>query len=187
MHGSGGEQGGRWPVGLWFALVGVSAGTVTSFALIGWTFTRSLYGGDETAEPLEFESGTVVIEAEEEPVEEADGGEGAGPDTPGEPGGTAGVDPSPAEPRTEPMADAGAERADEAPEEPEAPVEEGGTGRDDAEEDGPELVPIEEDDPWCPPDIEVDVPDWDYEWRRDGDEGPWPRSGLDEVELPLLE
>ncbi|MCD0443515.1 hypothetical protein LO763_07725 [Glycomyces sp. A-F 0318] len=178
MHGTGGDQGGHWPAGVWFALVGVSAGTVTSFALIGWTFTRSLYGGVEAAEPLEFESGTVVIEAEEDPAEES--GEDPGAEGTGEPGGPAEVDSSPAEPQAEPRGDAEPEPAEEAPEEPAAPVEQG-----EAEDGGgdPELVPVEEDGSWCPPDAEAGVPDWDYEWRPDG-EDPRLRPEFDAIELP---
>jgi hypothetical protein len=194
VRGRGSDQGGRWPVGLWFALVGMSAGSVTSFALIGWTFTRSLYGGGDAAEPLAFESGTVVIEAEE-PVEEA------GLDEPAPPGGNSEPDPAPAEPQAEPVADDGPGRSSgepeaaaepEEPEEPDAPVEHG-------EVVDPELVPVEEDDRWCPPDEEafdwdhdLDWDQWDGAWDGVEGEGPWLRPEFEapesvEIELPPLD
>lgn len=35
------DRASRWPWGVWFALVGVSAGTVASFALVGWVFVSA--------------------------------------------------------------------------------------------------------------------------------------------------
>nr|BFF23008.1 hypothetical protein GCM10025732_09730 [Glycomyces mayteni] len=90
-------------MGIWFALVGISAGTVASFAMVGWTFTRGLYTGADGVEPVEIESGTVIIEGDEPPATpgEIEGIAGAEP----VPGGLAepgeGVEPVAAEPQAE--------------------------------------------------------------------------------------
>jgi hypothetical protein len=188
VRGRGSDQGGRWPVGLWFALVGVSGGTVASFALLGWAFTRGLYTGGSSAEPVEFQAGPVVIEAEE-PAADPDA-EGTGQDGLAEPGSAAEVDPSPADPRAEPMPDTAVERPVEesaAPSAPEAPAEQGQAGPGD-----PELVPVEEDEDQdehgCGE--ESEAPEWDYDWHREwGDRwhGGWPDGGDDEAWWPRLE
>ncbi|SDE47158.1 hypothetical protein SAMN05216270_12334 [Glycomyces harbinensis] len=178
-------------MGIWFALVGMSAGTVASFALVGWTFTRGLYGGVETAQPYEFESGTVVIE--EEPSAEANAGEGAEEPGPGgiaEPGSASEVDPSPADPQAEPRPDADQEHPDEESGEPEAPAE-----QDEVQD--PELVPVEEssecgnEESQAPADPDDDPDhghDWDHEWDGDWDrDDPWLRPESDAIELPLLD
>lgn len=185
MHGRGSDQGGRspvgrWPVGMWFALVGVSAGTVASFALVGWTFTRGLYTGPGTAEPFEFESGTVVIEAEEVPDAAGGVGEGAaGGDEAGlgglvEPGGVAEIDPSAAEPQAERVPEADQEHSGEEPEG--KPDEE----RGEADEDPPELLPVEDEDRGCGRDEEADesspVLDWDQDWHSGGADQDWDQG-----------
>ncbi|MCC3764732.1 hypothetical protein K3N28_16870 [Glycomyces sp. TRM65418] len=147
MRCKGSDQGGRWPVGIWFALVGMSAGTVGSFSLIGWTFAQGLYDGESGAEPLEFDPGTVVIEAEEPPVDEPEdeglAGGDDGLDGLTEPGREPDTAASPAEPRTGRV-----EETAEAPEEvPEAPVEESREERHEAEAtEPPHLVPVDEDE-----------------------------------------
>ncbi|THV41574.1 hypothetical protein [Glycomyces buryatensis] len=96
------DQGGRWPWGIWLALVGVSAGTVGSFAVVGWAFTSAagLYDGSGGGAPLEWESETIVIEAEEAPPGGPSDGEspGAAGDSRAEPG----PEPSAAEPQVAP-------------------------------------------------------------------------------------
>lgn len=165
MRGNGSDQGGRWSVGLWLALVGVSAGTVASFSLIGWTFTRDLYDGGRGTEPLEFHSETVIIEAEETP-EGVAGGDG---ELEGlvEPDSEPNVAASPAEPRAELVQD-GAEDASE------PPADEPTDARPESEEtEPPQLVPVGEDDGEC-----------------DRDEGAlWPEAAYGEnpVLRPLLE
>lgn len=139
MRGKGSDQGGHWPVGIWFAMVGVSAGTVAAFSLIGWTFAKGLYGGGDGAEPLDYDPQTVVIEAE----------------TP-DPAGVAGGDDGPPglgpEPRIaiSPAAEPQAERIAEA--------DDAGGGAPREPDDGrvpesapPQLVPVEEEDGPCPP------------------------------------
>ncbi|WP_112136900.1 hypothetical protein [Glycomyces dulcitolivorans] len=179
MRGRGSDQGGRWPVGIWFALVGVSAGTVASFAMIGWTFTRGLYTGGDGAEPVEIESGTVVIEGEEPPadpggIEGIAGGDPV-PDGLAEPG--AGIDPEPAEPQAGPLPE---------PEDaPGPPVEES-----EEEREPPQLVPVDEDKPPCAPEESTGEPedpghDWDGgddDWDDHWDDG-WD-SGWDEADRP---
>lgn len=61
----GSDRAGRWPWGVWFALVGVSAGTVASFASVGWAFLWAADLGDETdgVEPVRWDRESVVIEA----------------------------------------------------------------------------------------------------------------------------
>jgi len=127
MRGRGSDQGGRWPVGIWFALVGMSAGTVASFALVGWTFARSLDGGVDSAPPMEFESGTVIIEAEE-PPEGAAGGDEAGLEGRVDPGSGPVIDPSPPVPQTERL--------------PEADPQEPSDSRGQAETEEPQLIPV---------------------------------------------
>lgn len=152
MGDMGNDQGGRWPVGIWFAMVGVSAGTVASFSLIGWTFARDLYGGGG-AEPLGYEPQTVVIEGEKtpDPVGVAGGDEPIGPALPGpEPQ----IAVSPAEPRAERLQDAEVEAARPTPERPrDEPVPESSTP--------PQLVPIGEDEDPCDPGEDAGEPDWD--------------------------
>ncbi|RRR96020.1 hypothetical protein [Glycomyces terrestris] len=167
MRGRGSDLGGRWPVGIWFALVGVSAGTVASFAMLGWTFTRGLYTGGEADEPVQIDSGTVIIEGEEPPAEPGDveglaGGDPL-PEGLAEPG--AGVDPEPAEPQAEPLP----EPADEpGPPVESDPVEEGGE-----QSEPPKLVPVEEEPPCDPGESTGEpAPDWD-DWQDDW-ESDWP-------------
>lgn len=178
MHGRGSDQGGRWPVGIWFALVGISAGTVASFAMVGWTFTRGLYTGADGTEPMEIESGTVIIEGEEPPATpgEIAGLAGAEP----VPGGLAepgeGVEPVAAEPQAElvPQRDRG--EPDDAPG---PPVEEGGE-----ESEPPQLVPIGEDP--CGPEESGDngeEDDAEDDGEDDGngwDHGDWDNGGWDD-------
>ncbi|GAB3647618.1 hypothetical protein [Glycomyces tarimensis] len=66
MRQKGSDQVGRWPWGVWFALVGVSTGTVASFAAVGWAFLSAtgLHGGVDTAAPPDRGQGEIVIEAE---------------------------------------------------------------------------------------------------------------------------
>ncbi|MCH7229519.1 hypothetical protein L0U85_01380 [Glycomyces sp. L485] len=71
MRHEGSDQVGRWPWGVWLALVGVSAGTVASFAAVGWVFlSADLYRGTDAAGPPKRAEDQVVIEAEETPVPE---------------------------------------------------------------------------------------------------------------------
>jgi hypothetical protein len=157
VHDRGSDQGGRWPVGIWFALVGVSAGTVASFALIGWAFTRGLYTGEDASVPVEIEPETVVIKGEEPPATpgiEGIAGADPVPDGLAEPG--AGIDPEPAEPQAEPISGGGADS------EPGPALREVADSEDADEEDAeepepPRLVPIEEDAP-CPPEESAVVP-----------------------------
>jgi len=178
VHGRGSDQGGRWPVGIWFALVGISAGTVASFAMVGWTFTRGLYTGADGVEPVEIESGTVIIEGDEPPATpgEIEGIAGAEP----VPGGLAepgeGVEPVAAEPQAELV-----QQHDREPEEaPGPPVEEGG---EEASEP-PRLVPVDEDP--CGPEESGETPggeeeddggdagnDWDHGDRHHDWDGGW--------------
>lgn len=177
MRGRGSDQGGRWPVGIWFALVGVSAGTVASFAMVGWTFTRGLYTGEDATAPVEIDSGTVVIEGEEPPatpgIEGIAGGDPV-PDGLAEPG--AGIDPEPAEPRAEPLP--GGDREAE----PGPPVEESGEHEGDSESEPPRLVPVGEDGPCSPEESEEDPgPDWSGGWEDfDWDEGDWSPDRWDQ-------
>ncbi|MEU5154501.1 hypothetical protein [Glycomyces sp. NPDC021274] len=164
MRGRGNDQGGRWPVGIWFAMVGVSAGTVASFSLIGWTFARDLYGGGDGAEPLDYEPQTVVIEADELP-DPAGGAGGDGPVGPADP--DPGAEPqigiSAAEPRAERLQDAEVE----AFEPPEVPQD------DPAPEASapPQLVPVGEDECGRDEADEPDGPQWDGGWEEHWDCG----------------
>jgi hypothetical protein len=167
VRGKGTDQGGRWSVGIWFALVGVSAGTVASFSLIGWTFTQGLYDGDGGAEPLEFHSETVVIEAGETPAPE---GVAGGDELDGliEPGSEPDAAASPAEPRAERV-------QEDAEDAPEAPAETPGDARPEEQQheveetEPPQLVPVDEDEH-----------DGDCE-----DEFRWPET-LHALEVPIL-
>lgn len=159
MRGRGNDQGGRWPVGIWFAMVGVSAGTVASFSLIGWTFARDLYGGGDGAEPLGYEPQTVVIEAEETPEPIGVAGGDDDPAEPAEPGPEPQIAVSPAEPRAERLQDDDIEAAsvhDEPVLEESAP---------------PQLVPVDEDDGDCGRE-ESDEPDREHDW-----DGGWNNGG----------
>jgi hypothetical protein len=164
VRGKGSDQGTRWPVGIWFALVGVSAGTVASFAMVGWTFTRGLYTGGDAVEPVEIESGTVVIEGEEPAltpgeIEGIAGGDPV-PDGLAEPG--AGIDPEPAEPRAEPLS--GGDPEDD----PGPPVEEAGESGGGGQSEPPRLVPVGEGDPCSPEESAEDPdPDWSGDWDPD--------------------
>jgi hypothetical protein len=172
MGGAGNDQGGRWPVGIWFALVGVSAGTVASFALIGWTFARELYGGGDGAEPLHYEPETVVIEADETPAPAGAAGADEEPLGPEEPGAEPQLVASPAEPRAERIAE-----GDTPPRETLVLVPQ--------ETDPPQLVPVEEHDP-CEQEEEaalepgrgVDL-ELDLEPERGVDLDPEPERGVD--------
>ncbi len=66
MRRKGSDQVGRWPWGVWLALVGVSAGTVASFAAVGWAFMHAAGLVEESgaAHPLAWDRDGVVIEAE---------------------------------------------------------------------------------------------------------------------------
>lgn len=139
MRGKGNDQGGHWPVGIWFAMVGVSAGTVASFALIGWTFARGLDGGDG-AEPLDYDSETVVIEAEETPDSEGiAGGDDDGQEGLVEPGAEPQIAASAAEPQAGRIAESGDDARHHA-DEPrgDEPAPEGS--------EPPQLVPVDEDE-----------------------------------------
>lgn len=66
MRRKGSDQVGRWPWGVWLALVGVSAGTVASFAAVGWAFMHTVGLVEESgdARPFAWDRDGVVIEAE---------------------------------------------------------------------------------------------------------------------------
>ncbi|MDN3243780.1 hypothetical protein [Glycomyces tritici] len=166
MRGSSSDQGGRWPVGIWFAMVGVSAGTVASFSLIGWTFARDLYGGGEGTVPLDYEPQTVVIEADATPdpagVAGGDGPAGPAAD-PGGPGSAPQIGVSAAEPRAERLEDAEIGAAQP----PEEPSDEHAL----EESTPPQLVPIGEDDGDCGPEEAADEPGWDPHWGGGWEEG----------------
>lgn len=160
MRGKGSDQGGHWPVGIWFAMVGVSAGTVAAFSLIGWTFAKALYGGGDGTEPLDYEPQTVVIEAET-PDPAGAAGENAGPAGPG-PEPRIAISPA-AEPRAERIAE-----ADDA-DSPRHQPDDGGALEAITP---PQLVPVEEEDDPCGPEEsgeqtqgggteEPQRPDWD--------------------------
>jgi hypothetical protein len=189
VRGRGSDQGGRWPVGIWFAMVGVSAGTVASFSLIGWTFARDLYGGGDGTVPLDYEPQTVVIEADETPDPIGVAGGDDGPVDPAGPG--PGAEPqigiSAAEPRAERLQDAEVEAA-LPPEEPrDEPARE--------ESAPPQLVPVGEDEEDCGREESDPDPHWDGHWGDDGDGGrdhghDWDSGGDREsaaYELPELD
>jgi hypothetical protein len=164
VRGKGSDQGGRWSVGIWFALVGVSAGTVASFSLIGWTFTQGLYDGGNGTEPLEFESETVILEAETPEGEGIAGGD----ELEGliEPGTEPEMAASPAEPRTGRVSEA-VEDVPDTPA-PTTPPEE----QHEVEETGPpQLIPVDEGDDGCDEGDGAEDPDGglgeDREWLED--------------------
>lgn len=172
MSGTGNEQGGHWPVGIWFAMVGVSAGTVASFALIGWTFARGLDDGDG-AEPLEYGSETVVIEAEETPDPEGIAGGDDGQEGLVEPGAEPRIAASAAEPQAGPIAESG-DGARPAADEPRGDEPAPGGS------EPPQLVPIEEGD-GCGREEEADDADGEHDWA----ELPDLDLVLDQVDLEL--
>ncbi|WP_026923328.1 hypothetical protein [Glycomyces arizonensis] len=141
MRRRGSDQVGRWPWGVWLALVGVSAGTVASFAAVGWAF---LYAtgpseGSGDAEPLAWDQDRVVIEPEETPGDTSAPG-GAEPtaealSAPEPEAATVPVESAPDEPEPEHVAEAAEVDPRLVPVEPEPPVEEAGEER--------MLVPIE--------------------------------------------
>ncbi|MEV3937807.1 hypothetical protein AB0K52_17725 [Glycomyces sp. NPDC049804] len=184
MRGKGSDQGGHWPVGIWFAMVGVSAGTVAAFSLIGWTFAKDLYGGGDGIEPLDYEPQTVVIEAETpDPVGVA-GGDG-GPLGPG-PEPRIAISPA-AEPQAERIGEA--DDAGGAPREPD-------DGRV-PESAPPQLVPVEEEDGPCPPEEsgedetpggtgDDESPAWPDHWSGDWEDlRDWDAIDLDELGLDI--
>jgi hypothetical protein len=181
VRGRRNDQGGRWPLGIWFALVGMSAGTVASFSLIGWTFTRGLDNGGG-AQPLEYESETVILEAEPTTGPEGAAG-GAVPEGLFEPGAVPEFAASPAEPRAErmPEADDGNAPA-HAPREHEP---------ESAEPEPPQLVPVDEGDGGgeeaLEPGGEPDDPDWDGDRDHDDRVDLHLDLVLEEIGLDLIE
>jgi hypothetical protein len=168
VRGRGSDQGGRWPVGIWFAMVGVSAGTVASFSLIGWTFARDLYGGGDGTEPLHYEPQTVVIEADETPEPVGVAGGDDGPAGPAEPGPEPQIAVSPAEPQAERIVEA--DDTEDRRYEPEAdPLPE--------ESAPPQLVPVEEDEGDCGREESGHEPGWEPDWNGDWDRGDDDDSG----------
>ncbi|GAB3226461.1 hypothetical protein GCM10027447_16660 [Glycomyces halotolerans] len=92
MGREGSDREVKWPPGAWLALVGVSAGTVASFAGIGWAFMHSagFYDDPEAGDPAAWPQESVVIEGgpgdppgpdrdepTSEPSERPEGGGGA--------------------------------------------------------------------------------------------------------------
>ncbi|WP_199042340.1 hypothetical protein [Glycomyces salinus] len=123
------DRASRWPWGVWFALVGVSAGTVASFALVGWVFVSASGPGEATgaAGATGWAEETVVLEATPEawsvprPEPSADRPQMTGP--------AAELDPGPARessPEPDPEPEAEAVRPEES----------------DGSEDDPRLVPL---------------------------------------------
>ncbi|GAB3996237.1 hypothetical protein GCM10029992_15720 [Glycomyces albus] len=114
-------------LGVWFALVGVSAGTVASFALVGWAFVSASEpdGATGVAGAPDWAEETVVLEATPEPASvprpdaSADRPRVAGPATEQDPG------PVP-----------------EASPEPEAESEAGRPEESSGSEEEPRLVPL---------------------------------------------
>lgn len=188
MRGKRNDQGGRWPLGIWFALVGMSAGTVASFSLIGWTFTRGLYVGGG-AEPLEYESETVILEAEVTTGPEGIAG-GDAPEGLIEPGAVPEFAASPAEPRAErmPEADGGGAPAHD-PRDGEPESDETASG----EPEPPHLVPVDEDDGGgrdeeaLDPGGEQEYPEWDGDRDHDDGEDLHLDLVLEEIGLHLIE
>ncbi|MDA1362779.1 hypothetical protein O1R50_24385 [Glycomyces luteolus] len=173
MSGRGNDQEGRWPVGIWFAMVGVSAGTVASFSLIGWTFARDLYGGEDGTEPLHYEPQTVVIEAEETPGPEGIAGGDEGPaGGPADPGPEPQIAVSPAEPQAERIAEAGG--ADPRLELEDEPVL--------VQSKPPQLVPVEEDEGDCGPEESAAEPGWEHDWDGGWDPEDDGGQGSDDLE-----
>jgi hypothetical protein len=171
----GSDQGGHWPVGIWFAMVGVSAGTVASFSLIGWTFAKELYGAGDGAEPLDYDPQTVVIEAEETPDPVSVAGGGEDPIGPGGPGPDPQIAVSPAEPQAERIAADEVDPPENDPREEEAPETSA----------PPHLVPVDEDD-GCG--REEAAPDWDsgadHNGGNDNDQGQGQGHDWDHYDLP---
>ncbi len=129
MRRRGSDQVGRWPWGVWLALVGVSAGTVASFAGVGWAFLHAAGITEDTGEaaPIAWDQDEVVIEAEEDP--DGDRESESGPATEGtEPSTTVLWEPEPE------AATAAEETA------PDEPVLE---RTPEAAEAAPQLVPVE--------------------------------------------
>lgn len=178
MSGTGNDQGGHWPVGLWFAMVGVSAGTVASFALIGWTFTRGLDGG-AGPEPLEYDPETVIIEAEETPGPEGIAGGDDGQEGLLEPGAEPQIAAGPAEPQAGRISEgdgdagplAGEPRGDE-------PAPEGS--------EPPQLVPIEEDDNVCGREEEAYDPGGEQGGNDGRGDHDWADHELQELDLDVV-
>ena len=131
MGRSSSDRAGRWPWGVWFALVGVSAGTVASFALVGWTFVSLAgQGADEAAEAPVWAGESVVLEAAPEPGSAPAPGPSDDHPLVSEP--EAGLIPGPEpEPEPEPTP-----QTEDGP-----PVESGTTGQD------PRLVPLPPPEP----------------------------------------
>ncbi|MFC3492807.1 hypothetical protein [Glycomyces rhizosphaerae] len=177
MSDTGNDQGGHWPVGIWFAMVGVSAGTVASYALIGWTFARGLDAGDG-AEPLEYGSETVIIEAEESPDPEGVAGGDDGQEGLVEPGAEPRVAASAAEPQAGLIAESG-DDASRLADEPsgDEPAPEGSKP--------PQLVPIEEDGDGCGGGEDADDADGDQGWDDGGSDHDWADPELPELDLVL--
>lgn len=180
MRGRGSDLGGRWPVGLWLALVGMSAGTVASFGMVGWTFAMGLYGEEEAGPPLAFDSESVVIEAEEPPGDdgpEGDGSDGGSSGTgvdlgdlelPVDPGGETANEPEPVEPQVSlvPVETEDARVEERAPVEESAPIEEA---------EPPKLVPVEESESEPEDDCDREEHEggsWEHGWD-DAWEGGW--------------
>jgi hypothetical protein len=185
VRGSGSDQGGRWPVGIWFAMVGVSAGTVASFSLIGWTFARDLYGGGDGTVPLDYEPQTVVIEADETPDPIGVAGGDGGPVDPAGPGPEPQIGISAAEPRAERLEDAEVGAA--------LPPEEPRGGPASEESAPPQLVPVGENEEDCGREESDPDPHWDGHWGDDRDDGrDWSSDGDRDreraaYELPALD
>ncbi|MFG3338496.1 hypothetical protein [Glycomyces sp. NPDC048151] len=187
MRGRGSDQGGRWPVGIWFAMVGVSAGTVASFSLIGWTFAKDLYGGGDGAEPLDYDPQTVVIEADETPDP---AGVAGGDDSPVGPSGPSGPGPEPriavsaAEPQAERIVE-----ADDAEAPPHEPSDERADEPVPEQSTPPQLVPVDGSDGDCGREEADDpelVPDWDDDWNWDAGHSSdygWDDPGYAEPDL----
>lgn len=118
------DRASRWPWGVWFALVGVSAGTVASFALVGWAFVAAT-GPNEAIEaaPVPADE-TVVLEAAPEAEE------------PEPPAGPAVEPPLVSEPEAERVPDPDLEPAAAPEAEADRPEESGGA------EEEPRLVPL---------------------------------------------
>ena len=152
MRYEGSDQVGRWPWGVWLALVGVSAGTVASFAAVGWAFLSAAGAydaGTDSAAPPGWVQDDVVIEAEPTPEP---GAVATGPEPTTEASSVPEPEVEPAEPETrEPVLAPVPERAPAEPDEPEDPTE--------SESDPPKLVPIEEEDA-CELTELLPSPDW---------------------------
>ncbi|HEU5128638.1 MAG TPA: hypothetical protein VFU12_11670 [Glycomyces sp.] len=131
MRRRGSDQVGRWPWGVWLALVGVSAGTVASFAGVGWAFLHAAGIAEDAGEaaPLAWDQDEVVIEAEEPP--DGDRGSESGSAAEG------------TEPSTKVLWEPEPEAA--TPEEPTAPSGPVLEPTPETAEEAPQLVPVEPD------------------------------------------